>query len=211
MTHPFLQTAVAAALATAAGCVVEPGESPLDFGTDPAASRPPGDDGGDRPETDAPAPMMIGFVTSLEYTADLGGLVGADEICSFEAEGAELPGSFRAWLSATDADAIDRIAGDGPWHDVTGQRLFNNHSHLRSAPLTPIIIDPFGDSVLAGGVWTGTGVGGRLAGGDTCGDWTTEDPFRDAATGYTVASEGWTDSSPAPCTWEQHLYCLQVQ
>jgi hypothetical protein len=204
-------------------CDVSPETSPFAFddeGTAVSSSRPaPEPDAAPDPDPDpstdaeeptAQEPALLAFVTSLDYTADLGGLEGADEICRFEAEAAQLPGTYRAWISDASSDAIDRIDGDGPWHGVDGERLFNNHAHLRTSPLQAIAIDPLGHPASHALVWTGTGTGGRWLGTDSCGGWTVEDPFGDAGTGQASTGTQWTDAGPGPCTWPARLYCLQV-
>lgn len=223
---PFLVSVPAVTLTlmltlASTGCDVSPEASPFAFDDDhgDVASRPqaepdpaPDPEGEDdeAPEPEA-SPSLVAFVTSLEYTADLGGLEGADEICAFEAEAAQLPGTFRAWISDSTTDAIDRIDADGPWVSVTGDRLFNNHAHLRTSPLQPLEIDPLGETAAYALVWTGTGTGGRWVGTDACGGWRSEDPFGDAGTGQAVLGAAWTDAGPGPCLWPARLYCFQVQ
>lgn len=222
MARLFLQAAVAAVLLPTFACVLEPEESPFDFQAegwsawtddedDDEPSAEPESPSEPETQSEPAAPEMIVFVTSLAYTADLGGLEGADEICAFEAEAAQLPGKFRAWLSSSTEDAIDRITGDGPWHDLQGNRLFNNHAHLRTAPLRPIEVDPFGEEKFWSHVWTGTGVGGRLRSAGTCGDWTSEDWLGEAGVGVLEASSTWTDAGPNSCVVEQYLYCFEVE
>jgi hypothetical protein len=197
-------------------CDVSPEASPFAYEDDapPVASRPDTPDADDTGEDDEPepdAPGLLAFVTSLQYTADLGGLAGADEICRWEAEAAQLPGTFRAWISDASADAIDRIEADGPWHDLHGERVFNNHANLRTSPLSALDLDPFGEVAYAAMVWTGTGAGGRWLGTGTCSGWSSEDDFSDAGSGQAVEGAAWTDFGPMPCPWEARLYCLQVQ
>jgi hypothetical protein len=73
----------------------------------------------------APAPDPV-----HGYGGDLGGIQGADEICTMLAQGAN-PGDSKVWrafLSTSGAfgsprqDAIDRI-GEGPWFDYEGRTL----------------------------------------------------------------------------------------
>src|SRR5690606_4405013 len=73
----------------------------------------------------APAPDPV-----HGYGGDLGGIQGADEICSLLAQRSN-PGDTKVWrafLSTTGnygaprQDAIDRI-GNGPWYDYEGRKL----------------------------------------------------------------------------------------
>lgn len=80
----------------------------------------------------SPAPDPV-----LGFGGDLGGLQGADEICSMLAQRAN-PGDTKLWhafLSTSGAfggpreDAIDRI-GNGPWYDFVGRKLADNLAGL---------------------------------------------------------------------------------
>jgi hypothetical protein len=71
------------------------------------------------------------------YGGDLGGIEGADEICSLLAQRGN-PGDTKVWhafLSTSGAfgapreDAIDRI-GDGPWYDRNGYKFADDTSGL---------------------------------------------------------------------------------
>lgn len=46
------------------------------------------------------------FVTSTTYTGNLGGVVGADIVCTNVATGAGIPGSYKAVLSSSTEDAF---------------------------------------------------------------------------------------------------------
>jgi len=74
---------------------------------------------------------------SLGFGGDLGGIAGADEICSVLAQRSN-PGDTKVWhafLSTTGGfgsqreDAIDRI-GTGPWYDFEGRKLAGNVAEL---------------------------------------------------------------------------------
>ncbi len=58
------------------------------------------------------------FVTSTLYSGNLGGLSGADAKCLTAAQSVNLPGTWKAWLSSSTINAIDRIAEVGPWYFV---------------------------------------------------------------------------------------------
>lgn len=138
------------------------------------------------------------------FGGDLGGLRGADEICTMLAQKSN-PGDtklWRAFLSSTGevgerVDAIDRI-GQGPWYDFRGYKLSDNLAGLlpldpkqgRPRGCDPRLADMFssenGEDIGSSGVdnhdtLTGSGLDGRLfdngAGGRvaTCEDWTSSD------------------------------------
>src|SRR5690606_24823016 len=80
----------------------------------------------------SPAPDPV-----LGFGGDLGGIEGADEICSMLAQRSN-PGDTKVWrafLSTSGAfggprqDAIDRI-GDGPWYDFEGRKLADDLAGL---------------------------------------------------------------------------------
>ncbi len=76
------------------------------------------------------------------FGGDLGGISGADDICLRVAlTSSECAGNkqWRAFLSTTTEDAIDRI-GQGPWHDRLGRLLANDIGELLND--RPINADP---------------------------------------------------------------------
>ena len=75
------------------------------------------------------------FVTSLIYSGNLGGLSGADAKCSLRAQAGGLSGSWKAWLSDANNNAIDRITDVGPWVDTKGTTIFNNKSGMTGYPI----------------------------------------------------------------------------
>jgi hypothetical protein len=140
------------------------------------------------------------FVTSLEalvresksekgFGGNLGGLTGADAICTRIAEAA-MPGAgakgWRAFLSTSTVNAIERI-GSGPWYDRTGDLVASNTAGLlqeRPAGETSVNDLP-NESGLPNRAGTGTGMDdnhdtitgtntqGKWDGGSTCNDWTS--------------------------------------
>ena len=88
-------------------------------------------------------PNMSFFVTSRTVErngqpvsgGNLGGLAGADQFCTTLANEA-LPNNGRTWrayLSTTTVDAIDRI-GSGPWLNALGETIANNAAELIATP-----------------------------------------------------------------------------
>jgi hypothetical protein len=154
-------------------------------------------------------PLFSFFVTSLEamrrlsgsqngFGGDLrygeaDGLSGADKICTEIAE-YSMPGAgqkvWRAFLSTTAVDAIDRI-GEGPWYDRLGRVVAMNQTALlntRPEGADPAIIDdlpneygvpnnnPDGTgNVDNHDILTGSDTSGRLYNGtqSNCNDWTS--------------------------------------
>lgn len=126
---------------------------------------------GDR--TEIPPGAKRVFATSVGYSADLGGIAGADAKCATSAKSALLEGTWKAWISDSKTDAIDRIEDVGPWYRLDGAKVLNNKAGLETQPLLPINVDEnilsfsFGDA--RGYAWTGTKRGSKVTA--TCEDW----------------------------------------
>lgn len=173
----------------------------------------------DDPAADMPAePGTTGlrvFVTYGKYAGDLtayldsaaNGLAAGDEICQVRATAAQLGGKWRAWLSSSEIDALDRMAGHGPWTLTNGEPAFANRAQLQTEPSTSLHYDEHGDFVDDSYVWTGTRAGG-VHSASTCSNWTSTST--EGVSGYAIVGEfGWTDSGTVTCTWEAHLICLE--
>ncbi|CAN5772529.1 hypothetical protein BH11MYX2_BH11MYX2_24010 [soil metagenome] len=191
------------------------------------------------PPSDASTPPPPGakrvFVTSLRYPADLksaggkaSGRESADSICQTLADASSLGGTFVAWLSTSDMDAIDHVTGPGPWYRIDGVMVFANRAKLGAIPTVAINVDetmgkpdPYYES------WTGTSLGGhhtppgsRVS--TTCNDWTTT-VINDSVEGTLgIFGNGfgqdvgrgadWTQYTVGYCApFARHLYCFEQQ
>jgi hypothetical protein len=153
-------------------------------------------------------PWFSFFTTSMEgllglapdpvngFGGDLGGLQGADEICTTLARQGN-PSDSKTWVAFLSTsgvgggmavDAIDRI-GEGPWYDYNG-RLFadgldslldNNDRPGGDPQLSEMFTDEFGEPIQPSSevdnhdMLTGSNDEGRLYNDDpvaTCNDWT---------------------------------------
>jgi hypothetical protein len=76
---------------------------------------------------------MSFFVSSAASgDGDLGGIVGADQLCQSLAAAVGAGGrTWRAYLSSADEDARDRI-GDGPWFDAMGALVASDVAQLHA-------------------------------------------------------------------------------
>jgi Protein of unknown function (DUF1554) len=173
-------------------------------------------DGGTNSHTDSGTSTTSGqkrvFITSVTYSGNLGGLSGADQKCTLAAQGANLGGSWKAWLSSGNSAAIDRIADVGPWYSIDGKKVFNNKANLTTIPLSPIEKTEQNTYQL-GNVWTGSEQGGTPS-GDDCSAWTVGDDQANGAIGTPAEhqSAGWGGQSPAqawPCSFSQALICFE--
>ena len=161
------------------------------------------------------------FVTHDQFPARLGlviaaptGLQSADAICNKAAQDAHLGGTFKAWLSDSTTDAIDRIADVGPWYFVDGvTKVFENKANLMTTPLVAIDVTETGAPLLGPGTpWTGTELGGRKStqANDRCSDWTSTSATAGGLRGSTGATDSqWTAEASAFCDASNGLFCIE--
>lgn len=166
------------------------------------------------PPTNTPLPTGIPgikykvFVSSQKYNGNLGGLAGADAKCQALATAAGLTGTYKAWLSSANVDAISRIF-DGEYSLVDGTVVANNRADLLDGSLWSAINKTELNTTSTSNVWTGTKANGLKELGFVCNDW------------ITISSNGksglankfdttWTDNSIVPCSVTYSLYCFQT-
>lgn len=116
------------------------------------------------------------FVTSGEFTGNLGGPAGGDALCQAAADDplAVVPeGTYVAWLSTDTVDARDRITQTlGPYLRPDGAVFAKSFADLISSDfVNPVALDEFGDP-RATTVWTGTRGTGK-ADPSHCAGWTS--------------------------------------
>lgn len=131
-------------------------------------------------EDPKPGPPNIAFVTSLTYDGNLatlkGGLAGADKKCEILAQAAGLPGNtYRAWLSTSSVNAIDRLGAARGWVRVDGKPFADTKEDIAAGKIYhPLRVDENGhyDNTPGGSeVWTGSDPDGTVSSFGTCGDW----------------------------------------
>jgi hypothetical protein len=151
------------------------------------------------------------FVTETTYAGGtMGGLAGADQKCNLSAQAANLGGTWVAWASNGNTNAIDRVTGTGPWVVLgTTTTAFNNKANLATSPLVPINATEQGHTVsyLDGSVWTGTGSGGSAA-TSTCGGWSSGSSY--GHYGSAVSTASWTSVGDDLCANTNRLYCFEL-
>jgi hypothetical protein len=185
------------------------------------------------PEEDTFSFFMISYDAIRRFSGsdqgfggDLGGITGADDLCKRAAmESSTCAGNkaWRAFLSTTQEDAIDRI-GLGPWHDRVGRLFANNVEELlndRPINADPEIIDDFPneygipnqypnsdtEAVDNHQTLTGSGADGRLytqEAGDNAGGGSTQCP--DGWTAEKATCWDWTSSEPEGCPRVGHSW-----
>ena len=155
-------------------------------------------------------PVNLAFVTSsMQAAADFGGLAGGDAVCATRAAAAGLPGTYRAWLSTSTIDAIDRLAGARGWRRIDGTPVADLPSDLIDGRmLSAIRLDETGADVGdLTAIVTGTYSDGTAL--ETCSDYT--DPSANVTTGTASASDGWwTNVDTLGCATPAPLYCFGI-
>lgn len=156
------------------------------------------------------------FVTSTTQDGNLGGLAGADALCQNLAASANLPGTYRAWLSDDAQSPSTRFSqSSGPYALLNGVTIATSWTDLTDGTLAaPITLAENGATFdgLAQRAWTNTlanGTGGGTL-DENCAGWTTGANGSDGDEGQVAAtSDNWTDFASGTCNNEFHLYCFQ--
>jgi hypothetical protein len=153
-----------------------------------------------------------GTLGKIRDSADLRPAVDvADEDCTRGANEMGASGTWRAWLSSSEIDAIDRIADVGPWYRVDQETLlFPSKADLLHGPAAPIDLtfdDPASDADVL--FWSGTAIDGRRT-SDNCMDWTIYNLPAIATVGRAdIAGEAWVAADPLLCSNYLALLCIE--
>ena len=153
------------------------------------------------------------FLTSTEYTGSFGGVAGADQICALTAQAGNKGGTWKAWMSGTTENAIDRITDVGPWfqekNDGTWVKTFNNNANLTTSLLSRLYVDEQGRGNSFDNTrfyWTGTLATGLHA-TTTCAGWTTSSASQSGLTGPGTSS--WSNGSTDSCSASWAIVCFE--
>lgn len=152
-------------------------------------------------------PPNVAFVTSTTTTGNMGGLAGADQMCAERALAAGLSGTFVAWLSSSEANAIDRLAGAGGWLRTDGKPFANDP---RGPIYHPLALDEFGSDIWVGSALTGTNAGGTVTPEQTCEDWTVALGSAGAGALHTTTVSWTTYYGGDTCVYPTHIYCFGI-
>ena len=190
---------------------------------------------GDESESESepePATEKVIFITSGEFTGNLGGLEGADAICQAEADadGSVIQGKiFKAWLSTAIQD--DDVFGPGgrqlnlfalPYNNTLDQEVFQSFTEFKSSPAIPIVHTAEQSELnLINRIdtWSNISVSLQLGTGFTCNDWTSESFEDRGATGFQIQllfpptliinqALGAFVSEQRPCNARHRLICV---
>jgi hypothetical protein len=152
------------------------------------------------------------FVTSTTHQGNFGGLTAADAICQQRAQAANLPGTYKAWLSDSTSSPDTRfVKSPGPYHLVNGTKVADNYADLTDNSLAAVIDHTeFGQAVSTPmECWTFTDSDGSDFGGtDHCSNWTSTSG--EGHYGMTITtSHNWTNWNSDLCSKDHRLYCFQ--
>jgi hypothetical protein len=154
------------------------------------------------------------FVTNTTYSGNLGGLTGADGLCTGGASAAGIGGNWKAWVSDAATGAASRLAEVGPWYLLDGTMAFTGKGNLVTQPLVAINLTEKMQTLVPSAtfpfVWTGTHTGGTPA-VDTCIGWADAGATANGMIGSPLSPNGWTESSSgsAACNNSYHIYCFE--
>ncbi len=154
------------------------------------------------------------FITSSSSNGDLGGQAGADAECASLATAAGLPpGTYKAWLSTSTINAVDKLGSARGFVRPDGQPFADQVSDIAAGNiLNSLSLDETGTDVGDQNVWTGTTDSGTINGSVTCGDWTIGTGASFGELGESVGGAGaWSDDAEeTSCNVSAHFYCFDV-
>jgi len=160
------------------------------------------------------------FITSLEYTGDLGGILGANQKCQQLASAAELKGSYKAWVSTAESDPSRTFSRSAvPYIRTDGVKIAANWQGLPTLQFT-INHDENGALVENTLAWTSTTESGLTyyqPSGEplnNCANWTSGSKEAEGLAGLTSpwSTEGkiyWSNTGPSPCSFHRRLFCFE--
>lgn len=165
------------------------------------------------------------FVTNQSFTANMGGLAGADRLCSQAAAGGSPAirnsgGRFYALLSTAAIDLRDRprsALSSGPIYLAGARSLGTSYEILMHTASNPTFMSatPYAYTEILGSLipapaffWTGSTPAGVLSTGTSCGDW----KFLGGSGGVGDARSDYTSTffnSTQLCSTPSRLMCMQ--
>ena len=123
------------------------------------------------------------FLIRSEFNGNLGGLSGADQKCQADAVAAGLSGTFRALLSSSTVNAVDRLQR-ADYYLPNGVMAISEGNLANLIANLDVLADGqrIGNGVGEDDVWTGSTSMG-ITTGNHCADWTSDSASASGTTG----------------------------
>lgn len=163
-------------------------------------------------ETESEIRGSIVFITSLTFNGDFS-LISPDDQCQNLAKISSIPGTFKAWLSFNDENALDRVSSiSPPLVLLNGDEFSPTLEDLVNGNISnPLNIDE-NQNILNREVWTSTNPNGTLTIGNNCLNWTNNTNSPGFFGNSSFTSGDWTMfGTKAECKDFKSLYCFQVE
>ena len=150
----------------------------------------------------------VAFVTATTHNGNIGGLAGADSICQNAAAAQAIPGTFRAYLSSSNVNAVTRLGTASGWARVDGKPIAGTANDFASGRFFyPLRITNTGVDV--GDVRAMTASNGGVFSGSACSDYTSTSGV--IVAGATAGQSSMFSSFDAvSCASSVRLYCLGI-
>jgi len=143
------------------------------------------------------------FITSTTHGAAMGGLEGADSICSDAAEAADLEGTWRALLSDSTESVETHVTIVGPVYTLGGGLVAMDSAALFSGTAEhPVDVSETGGAPLDTVAWVGSAT-------VHCNDWSSGSSGVSGTQALSTNLDDWLlGSSLGPCSLSRSLYCI---
>jgi hypothetical protein len=176
---------------------------------DEADEGPPTGSGGDPAMRKRVFHLKNGTLGAIPLTTDpRTGLEVADQECT-QAGQAYGGGQWRAWLSDSTANALDRLTDVGPWYRLDQQtELFESRASIVNGPLAPISDQHTAVDDTRNLFWSGTLLDGT-ASADNCNDWRGWVALLATVGRVDTPGQGWVDPNPLSCSTYLALLCFE--
>jgi hypothetical protein len=121
------------------------------------------------------------FLTSTQFSGNLGGLAGADQRCQTAATAGNKGGTWIALLATSTTTGTSRVTGSGPWYQEQSSGSFvvtyNNTANLQTGALATLETDEQGRIIQGNftgdlNFWSGMNADATTT-ASTCSNWTT--------------------------------------
>ncbi|MFH0770375.1 MAG: S-layer homology domain-containing protein [Candidatus Peregrinibacteria bacterium] len=162
-------------------------------------------------------PIKI-FVTSQRYFPNMGGINGADAHCQTAASTAGLSGTWKALISTSGVNAVDRIP-NGVYVRMDGKVIASSKADLFDGSIdVPIDKTEYGaDAAAYTYPWTASDQVGKYTGPvneyfpySSCVDWTQTNGCHGYVGLATATDKEWINHTLISCVNDSELYCVQV-